>query len=164
MSSDTPMNGGDDTELTPVPASFDAARARRFELGDAADVIELFLARPASDPSWSMKVFEALEDLRSAFSLHVHEVERPDGLLSRLVDDEPRLANGVSLLHSEHGEIDLRLTQVADLIRLCMPDCEHTVIEEVRAETVDVLSLISRHRQTGADLVYEAYHVDIGGG
>jgi hypothetical protein len=164
MTFEMPLNRRDDTGIGPKPPSFGAARARRFELGEAATGIEIFLARPASDPMWSLRMWEALGELRSSFDMHVDEVERPDGLLPRLVSDEPRLANGVSVMYSDHGEIDLRLTQLAELICVCTPACEHTPVEEVRVETVDVLSLISLHRQAGADLVYEAYNVDIGGG
>jgi len=36
-------------------------------------------------------------------------------------------------------------------------------IEAVRALGTDVVADISRHRQRGADLIYEAYEHDIGG-
>lgn len=152
------------TDEGSVEESLRTVRLRRFELGEAADQIEEFLARPSSDPMWSHRVLEALQSLRDAFDEHVLEVERPDGLLNRLLEDDPRLANSVSRMHDEHGEIDLRLNEVKDLICLCDPDCEHPQIEDVRVAAVDTLSLISRHRQAGADLVYEAYNVDIGGG
>jgi hypothetical protein len=164
MTFQMPLNRRDDPGIGPKPSSFGAARPGRFELGEAATVMEMFLARPASDPMWSMLMWDALWELRSAFDTHVDEVEHPDGLLPRLVSDEPRLANGISVMYSDHGAIDLRLTQLTELICVCTPACEHTPIEEVRAETGDMLSLISLHRQAGADLVYEAYNVDIGGG
>ncbi|MFA9565261.1 MAG: hypothetical protein ACERLM_11230 [Acidimicrobiales bacterium] len=40
----------------------------------------------------------------------------------------------------------------------------HGVASPQAGCTVDLLKLISRHRQAGADLVYKAYNVDIGGG
>jgi hypothetical protein len=157
-------DAGQEPEEESVESSLRSVRLRRFELGEAADQIEESLAHPSSDPRWSVRVLEALTALRIAFDEHVREVERPDGLLNRLVEEDPRLANGVTRMHDEHGEIDLRLNEVRDLICLCEPDCGHTQIEDVRVAAVDTLSLISRHRQAGADLVYEAYNVDIGGG
>ena len=36
-------------------------------------------------------------------------------------------------------------------------------VEQVRALGTSLLGRIVRHRQRGADLVYEAYEVDVGG-
>jgi len=36
--------------------------------------------------------------------------------------------------------------------------------EEVRVELTALLAALARHRQRGADLIYEAFAVDIGGG
>jgi len=36
--------------------------------------------------------------------------------------------------------------------------------DEIRAELTTLLVALARHRQRGADLVYEAYDVDLGGG
>lgn len=155
---------GQDPNEGSVESSLHTVRLRRFELGEAADQIEESLARPSSEPMWSHRVLESLDALKVAFDEHVQEVERPEGLLNRLLEDDPRLANSVTRMHDEHVEIDLRLNEVRDLICSCEPDCGHTQIEDVRVAAVDTLSLISRHRQAGADLVYEAYNVDIGGG
>ena len=147
-----------------VPEAFGSARSRRIELGDAADEMEEVLARPASTPMWSTRVGEALAVLRRAFDDHVVEVERPEGLLNRLVEDEPRLVNGVKRMYGEHEQIDAQLRKVVDLVGGCAPDCSLTMIEDIRVEALELLEAISRHRQAGADLVYEAYNVDIGGG
>jgi hypothetical protein len=37
-------------------------------------------------------------------------------------------------------------------------------VDAIRAEVLELLLAVSRHRQRGADLVYEGYNVDIGGG
>ena len=50
------------------------------------------------------------------------------------------------------------------LISGCEGECGTDAVEAVRVAAVDVLGAISRHRQKGADLVWEAYSVDIGGG
>ena len=36
--------------------------------------------------------------------------------------------------------------------------------EDLRVELTALLAALARHRQRGADLVYEAYAVDLGGG
>ncbi len=164
MASDEHTESDPARDVVVDPEALGAARSRRLELGEVADLTEAFLARPASEPAWAARVSEALAGLRAAFGAHVDEVEKDDGLLPRVLTDVPRLANGVSRLQGEHAEIDLRINEVVDLVCGCAPDCDHTAVEEVRVEALEVLSLISRHRQAGADLVYEAYSVDIGGG
>ena len=54
------------------------------------------------------------------------------------------------------------IAKTLGLVQGCAPDCEESVIEDVRHEVMDLLRLISMHRQAGADLVYQAYEVDIG--
>ena len=34
---------------------------------------------------------------------------------------------------------------------------------DIRVDVIDILNDFARHRQDGADLIYEAYDVDIGG-
>ena len=63
------------------------------------------------------------------------------------------------------GDMDVTFRDVAaTLVHGCEGDCSADMVEAIRESLVDVLRSISRHRQRGADLVYEAYHVDIGGG
>lgn len=144
--------------------ALDEARSRRFALGDAADQVEDLIARPASDPDWSSRVGEAMDDLLDAFDGHVTEVEGDDGLLLQVQMDQPRLSNGVKRMYVEHVEIRTVLDDVLSLVRSCGGACDETAVESIRLATVDLLRLISRHRQAGADLVYKAYNVDIGGG
>lgn len=161
------MSTGDaepEIDLTADTTALDHARSRRFELGDAADQAEDLIARPGSDPRWTVRVADAVQGLRQAFDAHVSEVEHDDGLLPRLNADAPRLANGIRRMYDEHDAISAELDAAAALIRRCEGDCEADAVDQIREAVVDVLRSISRHRQRGADLVYEAYNVDIGGG
>lgn len=153
-----------DIDLTMSNEALDQARVRRTALGDAADLIEEILARPGSDPQWTMRVADALQGLQYAFAAHVDEVESDDGLLPQLLREAPRVANGVHRMEREHVSITDELEAAATLVRSCEGECDAATVDEIREAIVDVLRGISRHRQKGADLVYEAYHVDIGGG
>lgn len=144
--------------------ALDEARSRRVALGDAAERVEDLIARPASDPDWTTRVAEATDGLLEAFEGHVDEVEGENGLLLQVQTDQPRLSNGVKRMYAEHVEIRAVLDEVLVLVRSCGGPCDETVAETIRLATVDLLRLISRHRQAGADLVYKAYNVDIGGG
>jgi hypothetical protein len=153
-----------DIDLTADTAALDEARNRRHALGDAADLIEDLIARPGSDPQWTVRVADSLQGLRHAFDNHVTEVEHEEGLLPQLRHDSARLSNGIDRMYSEHVTISAELDAAAELVAECGGDCGTDNVESIREAVVDVLRSISRHRQRGADLVYEAYHVDIGGG
>ncbi|MDH3728159.1 MAG: hypothetical protein OER77_11565, partial [Myxococcales bacterium] len=78
--------------------------------------------------------------------------------LAQLTDDAPRLVNKIDRVRDEHPELT---QQVADAITSAK---ESSDAEDLRSEVMAVLVSIVRHRQRGADLVYEGYNVDIGGG
>jgi hypothetical protein len=133
-----------------------AARERRSELKHAMSALELAAAGAAGDPAWIDALREALAEVRVVFDAHVEEVEASDGLLAELVAEAPRLSNRVNRLHDEHPELSQR-------IDACVALLEEGDPHEIRGEVLDLLVALARHRHAGADLVYEAYNVDIGG-
>lgn len=144
--------------------ALEEARARREALGDAADTCEEVLARPSSSPDWTAKVVAAVRQLSIDFGDHVAEVEDDQGLLPQLLGDEPRLAHSIQGMYDEHVDISASLAKIERLVESCGDSCDAASAAKIRYEAVDVLGQISRHRQAGADLVYNAYSVDIGGG
>lgn len=135
-----------------------AARRRRAELLQTIYGFELALAVPAGDPAWRDHVGERLSALREAVTEHVVVTEGPDGLYGELLDHAPRLSRGVKTLIREHAAL------VATVDTLCARVDEPAVgAEQIRGWASDLLRELSRHRQRGADLVYEAYSTDIGG-
>ena len=153
-----------DVDLTADSTALEEARSRRLALGDAADMIEDLIARPGSDPQWTIRVADSLQGLKFAFQNHVDEVEHDEGLLPQLRHDSARLSNAIDRMYAEHITISAELDDVAKLVIDCEGDCSTVLVDAIREAIVDVLRAISRHRQRGADLIYEAYHVDIGGG
>ena len=135
-----------------------AARERRIELKAAISQVEIIAASPSARPSWRDDLQRTLEDLRIALDQHVEEVEGEDGLLTELSKTVPRLQNKITKVRNEHPGLT-RMT--ADAISSAKNSRD---IEETRAAVIDVLMALVRHRQKGADLVYEGYNVDIGGG
>lgn len=157
-------DGRPDVDLTVDSEALDQARFRREALGSAAETLEEFLARPGSDPRWSRRVADAMQGLGAAFDGHRAEVEGDDGLLLQLQQDAPRLSGKIRGMEDEHVTIGLAIDDAARLISSCGGDCGTEAVAAIREAAVDVLRAISLHRQKGADLVYEAYSVDIGGG
>jgi hypothetical protein len=133
-----------------------AARLRRVELKQAMSQVEIAAAGAAGDPTWRGDLRVAMDDLLLAFDGHVNEVDGPGGLLAELIETAPRLSNRVSRLGDEHPALRARIALVIEQVG-------SAEVADVRGEVLDVLVEIARHRQQGADLVYDAYHVDIGG-
>jgi septal ring factor EnvC (AmiA/AmiB activator) len=138
--------------------ALEAARQRRVELKEAVSIVEIAASSPIGGPNWRSNLQTELERLRIALRQHVEEVEGAEGLLAQLTDDAPRLVNKIGQVRDEHVELTL---QVADAIARAK---QPSGAEELRSEVLAVLVSIVCHRQRGADLVYEAYEVDIGGG
>jgi hypothetical protein len=152
MSSRHPQLAGAQQE--PVD-SFGVARRHRAELLSAIHSFERALAVPAADPGWRAGVEGKLTSLRHAFAEHIEITEGPCGLYAELLDDAPRLTHQVHTLVREHSGVLEALDALA--IRL---DAEP---KRLRTWANNLLRELSRHRQRGADLVYEAYTADIGG-
>jgi hypothetical protein len=123
--------------------------------------VERSLASPAGERSvqWATGLRVQLELLSDALERHVVATEHPDGLLSNIVDHAPRLANRVEKMRRDH--VDLR-SQVDELLSSLRADeTSGGSVEAVRDRVMALLNGLVRHRQQGADLVYEAYNVDI---
>jgi hypothetical protein len=142
----------------PVVAPLAAARRHRAELLHSIQSFERALAVPAGNPDWRAGVAGRLRTLRAAFTEHVVLTEGPDGLYAELLDHAPRLARGVDVLVREHAA----LATAMDTLQV-HADAVGTGVDAMRGWASDLLRELSRHRQRGADLVYEAYATDIGG-
>lgn len=150
------MSEPDPSGPQPESEALGAARERRVELKHAMSELELAAAGAAGDPAWIEALGDALGSMRLAFDAHVAEVDAPDGLLAELVAQAPRLSSRVNKLSEEHSSLSAEID--ACLAMLDAPD-PHMI----RGEVLDLLVALARHRHFGADLVYEAYNVDIGG-
>ena len=141
------------------PADSDAVRAakrRRIELKRALSDVEVAAAAPAPHANWRNTLLESLEQLKSALEQHAEEVESAGGLLDEIVDVAPRLHKRVVQQRQEHGVL---IDQTLAAITATRSGRD---VAEVRAQVLDALTAIARHRQHGSDLVYDAYMIDIG--
>ncbi len=139
------------------PTRLDAAMERRVELKQALSQVEIAVSSPASNPNWRDHLVHRLDQLRVALDQHIEEVEGDEGLLAGLVVDAPRLANQIEKLQHEHPMLSELLDETVAHLK------EGVGTDEIRDEVLRLLFDLVRHRQRGADLVYEAYGVDIGG-
>ena len=105
--------------------------------------------------------------VHEVWTRHIVETEAPGAFLDELVAEAPRLPTPASRLRREHSEI------LGDRSRAPRSVCSTAAGRRrptTRGPTTcassspTLLVALARHRQRGADLVYEAYDVDIGGG
>ncbi len=140
----------------------DALRRLRVEMFDSMSAVQKALAAPATgrEREWCIRVDAALTQLQVDLREHVTTTEAPGGMHQDVVTTEPRLAHAVERLGREH----VQLTRGLDaLLAECTGDGGTAYVEAIRERTTALLAQLARHRQRGADLIYEAYSADIGG-
>ncbi|HEY6567573.1 MAG TPA: hemerythrin domain-containing protein, partial [Actinomycetota bacterium] len=100
---------------------------------------------------------------RDAFEQHVLVTERPGGLYEEIIMRAPRLDGTIRRLKDEHPEIGEKVDEM--LTRLDQAEIGSAAwpLEDARDDLQRFIGIVIRHRQKGADLVWEAYNVDIGG-
>jgi len=153
-------------------------RRRRAELLESITALELALAAPGRQELWVERVSAALKELAGEFQDHVVLMEGPEGLNVRLIRKWPRLAHKVEGLTKEHAILTRLIEDFSTLVDQAQGSSEQGESmqgsespddtmpggwDEVRERGTNLLGALVRHRQRGADLVYEAYAVDIGG-
>jgi hypothetical protein len=163
---DTTRAEGSAATATPPPALEDV-RLRRAGLKAAMSGLEIALAAAAPNrlDDWASGVRESLGILHEVWTRHIVETEAPGAFLDELVAESPRLATPAQRLRREHTEI-LAVIDRAEKTLTEPPAGDETEewVERLRTELTTTLCALARHRQRGADLVYEAVGVDLGGG
>src|SRR5262245_36241090 len=148
-------------------AALEDVRVRRAGLKAALSNLELALAAaaPGRLDEWGRGVQEALATVHEVWARHIVETEAPGAFLDELVAEAPRLATPAARLRREHTEImnDIDRAELA-LKNLPAEAEQDAFVDGLRAQLTEMLYALARHRQRGADLVYEAYDVDLGGG
>jgi len=150
--------------MTSVRArELEAVRRRRAELKGSLNGLEAALAAPGSDLSviWGERVHDRVALLQRDFEEHIAVTEGPDGLHAAILAGDLRLANAVRALTADHAVIS---DEIQGLFDMTEPPVGPAQVDEVREDGLRLLERIARHRQKGADLVYEAYDTDLGGG
>ena len=138
--------------------SLTGAARRRSELEQALRSVEKAAASPAAHEAWRTDLAANVTQLRSALDHHVAEVEAPQGLLEQIVEKAPRLQRAVEGTRHHHAVLAHSITDV-----LAKIDDTAATAADIRVDIIEILNDFARHRQDGADLIYEAYDVDIGG-
>lgn len=140
------------------------AKRRRADLRRALVDVEEAISSPAFGrlESWTADVAKHLHGLLATIDAHIEGTERVGGLYDEIQSRAPRLARQIEALRADHPVMRERTRRLAERLETDGVGDEWPV-DDARDDVQRLLGEIVRHRQHGADLVYEAYHVDIGG-
>ena len=142
----------------------DAVRIRREALYEAVVGLEDALTTPVGDGhKWRLRVAMAVDHAARRIEDHAEQTESKGGFLDKVLAEEPRLQRRVNQLKVDHERLEKEVDALQNAISL-VDDAE--VPEQatsIRNQAIELLGHLTRHRQRGADLIYEAYQVDIGG-
>ena len=136
------------------------ARQHRAGLRAAVGSVESALSSAGRGrvKAWSTELRDELAGLGDALETHIATTEAPDGLLADIASAVPRLAHRVEKTRADHTVLRDALQAALD----ALPDGDdEDAIPEARTRVVELLTAVVHHRHLGADLVYEAYNVDI---
>lgn len=135
-----------------------SARAQRVGLRSAITGLRAAGVAPADDrAAWNRSVVVALTELRAALARHAEFTEGPDGLFADIRAEAPRLIHRAERLEAEHTELE-------DRIDGCAGELAGVDLATAEASIAAVVTAFDRHVDRGAELVYEAYNVDISTG
>lgn len=141
----------------------EAARVRRETLHQALVGLEDALATPIGNAAqWRLRVTMAVEHAANRIEDHIRQTEAPSGFLQRVVEQEPRLAARVGRLNADHVDLRKHVDELQQALATLADDDVGSRGIEIRNQAVDLMGHLVRHRQRGADLIYEAYQVDLG--
>jgi hypothetical protein len=149
----------------PFTPALSEAKARRATLHDAIVHLEMVISSPAAGriPEWTALVVKEMMSVQDAFDQHILVTEKPDGLYEEITARAPRLDGTIKRLKDEHPEIAEKLTETLRRLDEVPIGGEEWPLDKARDDLQRFIGTIIRHRQRGADLVWEAYNVDIGG-
>ncbi len=125
--------------------------------------LEAVASGPSGVDGWYDAVLGAVDELGAALEDHIVEAEGSEGLLEEVLETAPRLAGEVAIIEAEHGELRDAIDRARQTIRSSLTVASPQP-ERVRRRVMALLGRLALHRQRGADLVYEAYTVDINAG
>jgi hypothetical protein len=155
---------GEAYEASAPTSALEAAKGQRLSLRRAIAGLEEALAGPDGEAGGLPgRLAPALDRLQEVFAVHVQVTEAPGGLYQEILENSPRLANRVTRFRREHATIGDGIRRGLEASRAAGDGGDAEALQALRDHAVRLFADLVRHRKRGLDLVYEAYHVDIGG-
>jgi hypothetical protein len=153
----------DAMSTTHTTTELEELRRRRAELRGSMGKLEDALSAAASGRAvvWGERVHEALLAVADDWGEHVTVTEGPGGLHESILAASVRLGNAVHALAGEHETI---AAEIAEAVVATEAPVTAGDVAEIRDRANTLLDRLARHRQRGADLIYDAYDLDLGAG
>jgi hemerythrin-like domain-containing protein len=104
----------------------------------------------------------ATQELAKRISDHAQEAEAPGEFLDLIATQAPHLISAAKKLEAEHADLTSYATDLLDMVERLTPTDKPSAAEAIRQSALQLMGLLVRHRQQGADLVYLAYNEDLG--
>jgi hypothetical protein len=145
-------------DVSGVPTRHGSIWERREMLREAMDRLEMAISGPSAADGWFESVGECLLAVGDGLAMHIKVTEGPDGLLEEIMTRSPRLSTVAGEAEAEHAGLRRALDRAIEEAKRGVD------ARAVRRKAMTLLARISDHRQRGADLVYEAFNVDLGAG
>jgi hypothetical protein len=117
---------------------------------------------PGREAQWLGQVLRSLDALEEMLAAqHENSAER-DSLLSEIQRDQPRLHNRVVQLRRDYRDLHEAVSRLHAHLEVTPPDDIH--FGDVRQRLDRLATELRYQRAREADLVYEAFNVDLGAG
>ena len=144
--------------------TLDEVRERRARLRRAMGELAAAAEAPLVDEParWATDLGASLDRLAGAWARHIAITEADGGLFGQIRTDAPHLDPQLQRLHRDHDTIRDAIIMIRG--RLADAADDTTKLQQSRESVTTLISDLIRHRQRGADVVYQAYEVDLGGG
>ena len=143
-----------------IASYLDKVKQRRSELGQSMAELQEVIDEPVGDAEhWRDVARAAAADVRRDLDEHIAVTEANGGLYDSLRAEAARLAGPLRHLQGEHPD----LVALADELIAVLDRPAAAARADAPELVKKLLRRLSHHRQRGADLVFEAYQVDVGG-
>ena len=138
----------------------DQAGERHDALTTAIERLERALAEAGihRERRWSERAAAALEEVRAMIQSHTDGVEEQKGLFDEIESLAPHLSKRVTALRKEHRALASRSVALSDKLGL-RDDLD---IAKLRGHAATLLADLRAHRAAEADLIYEAFWMEMG--
>jgi len=129
--------------------------------------LEESLARPCGRDAeaWISEVAVSTDVVRDEVVRHIETHEGPGSFHEEVLASQPYLAPRVAKLQREHVTASTIVAELqAALAKARDSEDPSSAATEIRTLGSELLMLLVRHRQSGADLVWESVNLDLGSG
>jgi len=140
-----------------------AVQERRDDYYEAILDLEKAMARAAGDDpaGWAAAASMAAIETRGVLRHHITDTEAPGSFYEDIVENYPNLGHAAAKLRAEHRPLRDGVDALVETLSTVHDDAG---VDAARAKALDVLRALLAHRHRGAELVYDAYNVDVATG